>query len=131
MILLDTHVWLWWLHAPEQLSPRAQEALREGEGRRALRVSAISVWEVAVKVELGKLKLPMDIQSWYELASTDRPIVIEPLVPEDLIASTLLPGSLHRDPADRIIVAVARRLSARLVTRDQKLLDYPHVETLW
>ena len=131
MIILDTHIWLWWLHAPEKLSPRAQEALREGEGLRALRVSAISVWEVAVKVELGKLTLPMNIVSWYELASTDRPVVIEPLDPVDLIASTLLPGSLHRDPADRIIVALARRYSARLVTRDQKLLDYPHVETIW
>ena len=131
MILLDTHVWLWWLHAPEKLSPRAQAALREAEDRRAIRVSAISVWEVAVKVELGKLTLPMDILSWYELANADRPTIIEPLIPEDLVASTLLPGSLHRDPADRIIVAVARRCSAHLVTRDRKLLDDPHVETLW
>lgn len=131
MILLDTHVWLWWLHAPKKLSPRARAALRENEGRRALRVSAISVWEIAVKAELGKLTLPMDILSWYAMASADSSIVIEPLIPEDLIASTLLPGSLHRDPADRIIAAVARRCSAHLVTRDRKLLDYPHVETIW
>jgi PIN domain nuclease of toxin-antitoxin system len=131
LILLDTHVWLWWLHDPTRLSARARKALEDGEALGALRVSAISVWEIAVKVELGKLKLPMEIQRWYEAASTERPIVIEPLVPADLIASTRLPGSLHRDPADRIIVAVARRYSAPLVTRDRKLLDYPHVETLW
>jgi PIN domain nuclease of toxin-antitoxin system len=131
LILLDTHVWLWWLHSPEKLSALARTALEEGEARGALRVSAISVWEVAVKVEIGKLKLPLEIQHWYEVASTERPIVIEPLVPADLIASTRLPGQLHRDPADRIIVAVARRYSARLVTRDRKLRDYPHVQTLW
>jgi len=131
VILLDTHAWLWWLHSPKELSLRAQAALRENEGRRALRVSAISVWEIAVKVELGKLTLPMDILSWHAMASADSSIVIEPLIPEDLIASTLLPGPLHRDPADRIIVAVARRCSAHLVTRDRKLLDYPHVETIW
>lgn len=131
MIVLDTHVWLWWLHNPERLSPLAREVLQEGEAIRALRVSVISVWEVAVKVELGKLKLPMDVQSWYELASTERPIIIEPLAATDLIASTRLPGSLHKDPADRIIVAVSRRYSARLVTRDRQLLDYPHVQTIW
>ena len=131
MILLDTHVWLWWLHDPEKLSARARETLETGEARGALRVSAISVWEIAVKVEIGKLKLPMEIQRWYEVASTERPLVVEPLVPSDLIASTRLPGTFHRDPADRIIVAVARRYSAPLVTRDGKLLDYPHVETIW
>lgn len=131
MIVLDTHVWLWWLHDPARLSPRAYEAVERGAAARALRVSAISVWEVAVKVEAGKLKLPMDVQRWYELASTNHPIIIEALEPADLIASTRLPGVLHKDPADRIIVAVARRYSALLVTRDQKLLDYPHVETLW
>jgi PIN domain nuclease of toxin-antitoxin system len=131
LIVLDTHVWLWWLHDPERLSPRAREILQEGEALRSMRVSAISVWEVAVKVELGKLKLPMDVQSWYEMASTERPIIIEPLAATDLIASTRLPGSLHRDPADRLIVALARRYSALLVTRDRQLLEYPHVETIW
>jgi PIN domain nuclease of toxin-antitoxin system len=57
--------------------------------------------------------------------------VIEPLNPLDAIASTQLPGDFHKDPADRILVAIARRYGIPLVTCDEKILDYPHVQTIW
>ena len=57
--------------------------------------------------------------------------VIEPLNPLDAIASTQLPGDFHKDPADRILIAIARRYSIPLITCDQKILSYPHVETVW
>lgn len=131
MIVLDTHVWLWWLHSPAKLSRRARRAIEEAEAEQAARVSAISVWEVAVKVRLGKLPLPMDVFRWYELARSYPGITIEPLDPLDAIASTRLPGTLHEDPADRIIVAFTRRHQARLVTRDRVLRHYEHVPTVW
>jgi PIN domain nuclease of toxin-antitoxin system len=82
-------------------------------------------------VQSGKLAIPMDIHRWYELARSYPSTVIEPLSPVDAIASTQLPGDFHKDPADRIIVALARRLSVPLLTCDRNILDYKHVVTVW
>lgn len=131
MIVLDTHVWLWWLHDPSQLSPAADKLIQQEQSSGSLVVSAISVWEVAVKVQSGKLAIPMDISSWYERARNYPSTVIEPLLPLDAIASTQLPGEFHKDPADRIIIALARRLAVPLVTCDIKILEYQHVTTIW
>ena len=131
MIILDTHVWLWFLHNPSHLSDKAQKAIAAAESENGLCVSAISVWEIAVKVGLGKLVLPLTIHEWYEMACQYRGVVIEPVNALDAIASTQLPGTFHKDPSDRIIIAVARRYGVPLITCDQKILDYPHVETIW
>lgn len=131
MILLDTHIWLWLLHDPSQLSETARIAIDTEEPRNGLLVSAISVWEIAVKSSISKLILPLQIDEWYKLASTHSGIVIEPLSPLDAIASTSLPETFHKDPADRILVAIARRYDIPLVTCDAKILNYPHVRTIW
>jgi PIN domain nuclease of toxin-antitoxin system len=131
VIVLDTHIWLWWLHDPGKLSADADRLIQQEQISGALVISAISVWEVAVKVQSGKLAIPMDINRWYELARSYPSTVIEPLSPVDAIASTQLPGDFHKDPADRIIVALARRLSVPLLTCDRKILDYKLVVTVW
>ncbi|NEP09622.1 MAG: type II toxin-antitoxin system VapC family toxin [Symploca sp. SIO2C1] len=128
---IDTHVWLWWLHTPEQLSERSRTLLTIGENQNTLIVSAISVWEIALKHSAGKLPLPLSVNEWFALAKTRPGITIEPLDPLDAIASTQLPGDFHKDPADRIIVALAYRRNIELITCDQKILNYPHVKTLW
>ncbi len=131
MIILDTHVWLWWLHTPNLLSSAAAQRIKKEEELCGIRVSAISVWEIAVKVQIKKLVLPLDMETWYFSASSYPGLTIEPLYPLDAIESTRLPGSFHKDPADRIIVALSRRYAVPLVTCDQKILDYDHVQTLW
>ena len=131
MIILDTHVWLWWLHSPDQLSKAAHKIICKEEQRQGIRVSAISVWEIAVKVQIGKLVLPMDIESWFSAATSYPGLTVEPLYPVDAIESTRLPGTFHKDPADRIIVALSRRYRATLVTCDRKILAYDHVKTVW
>jgi PIN domain nuclease of toxin-antitoxin system len=131
MVVIDTHIWLWWLHDPSRLSPPAGAIIASEEKQGIIIISAISVWEIAVKLQLGKLTLPMDIHAWYEKAASYPGIRIEPVTPRDGIESTLLPGDFHKDPADRIIVALARRHGVPLVTRDQAIIDYPHVETIW
>ncbi|MBW4623030.1 MAG: type II toxin-antitoxin system VapC family toxin [Cyanosarcina radialis HA8281-LM2] len=131
MILLDTHVWLWLLHEPSQLSSPARVAIDTEEPQNGLLVSAISVWEIAVKSSMGKLTLPLPIYEWYQLAKTHSGIEIEPLSALDAIASTQLPGNFHKDPADRILVAIARRYGVCLVTCDTKILNYAHVQTIW
>lgn len=131
MIVLDTHVWLWWLHDPARLSPTAVQLIEQEQESGALILSSISIWEVAVKVQSGKLAIPMEISQWYELARSYPATVIEPLSPVDAIASTQLPGDFHKDPADRMIISLARRLAIPLITCDRKILEYKHVLTAW
>jgi PIN domain nuclease of toxin-antitoxin system len=131
MIIIDTHVWLWLLHDPSQLSNAARAQIEIEEAQNGILVSAISVWEIAVKSSLGKLALPLPIDDWYALAKSHSGIVIEALNPEDAIASTQLPGDFHKDPADRIIVAMARRYNFPLITCHNNILRYPHVKTIW
>lgn len=131
MIVLDTQPWLWWLHDPSRLSARVRQVLRAQEKEAGITVSVISVWEVATKCALGKLALPMQMEEWFSLARTYRGIILEPVSAEDAIASACLPGNFHKDPADRIIVALARRHKATLITADTLIRAYPHVTTLW
>ncbi|MFH7321515.1 type II toxin-antitoxin system VapC family toxin [Desulfurivibrio sp. D14AmB] len=131
MIVLDTHVWLWWLHDPSRLSTAAGKLIRQQQKSGTMVISSIAVWEVAVKVQNGKLKIPMEINRWFELAASYPATVIEPLSPVDAIASTQLPGDFHKDPADRIIISLARRLGVPLLTCDRKILAYEHVLTVW
>jgi PIN domain nuclease of toxin-antitoxin system len=131
MIIIDTHVWLWLLHDPSQLSNAARAQIEIEESQNGIFVSAISVWKIAVKSSIGKLALPLPIDDWYALAKSHSGIVIETLNPEDAIASTQLPGDFHKDPADRIIVAMARRYNVPLITCDNNILRYPHVKTIW
>jgi PIN domain nuclease of toxin-antitoxin system len=108
MIIIDTHIWLWLLHDPSQLSNAARAQIKIEEPQNGILVSAISVWEIAVKSSLGKLALPLPIDNWYAPAKSHSGIVIEALNPEDAISSTQLPGEFHKDPADRIIRPVAK-----------------------
>lgn len=130
MILLDTHVWLWLLHEPGSLSTSARAAIAAEESLHGLLISAISVWEIAVKSSIGKLTLPLPIDEWYQLAQSHSGTVIEPLSPLDAISSTLLPN-FHKDPADRILVAIALRYEIPIVTCDTKILKYEPVQSIW
>ena len=131
MILLDTAAWIWWVTDPARLSTRARAALQEEEDRQGIVVSAISVWELAVKVALGKLEIDRDVRSWVGLAAAYPGVTVHPLEARDALESTLLPGRFHRDPADRILIAIARRLDAFLLTSDRAIRRYRHVRTLW
>jgi PIN domain nuclease of toxin-antitoxin system len=131
VIVLDTQVLLWWLHDPNQLSKSAGRAIVRAEREDAIRVSAISAWEIAVKNQLGKLALPMEINTWFERARAYPGLTIEPMEPLDAIASAQLPGDFHKDPAGRVIVAMARRYGVPIVTSDAKIRNYPHVRTIW
>lgn len=79
---------------------------------------------------LGKLALHLDLDQWLSRASAYPSIEIVGLDPDDAIESTRLPGSFHCDPADRFIVELARRHCAQLITRDERIQAYAHVQTL-
>lgn len=131
MIVLDTQAWVWWVAEPGRLSRASRRAIEREEARAGLVVSAISIWEVALKVGIGKLTLDRDVRSWIVLATSYPGISVEPLARDDALESVLLPEWEHRDPADRFIVALARRLEASLVTSDERIRDYEHVKTIW
>jgi PIN domain nuclease of toxin-antitoxin system len=131
MIVLDTLAWLFWLHDPRRLGNKSRRAIQLAAEDGCALVSVISVWEVALKVRLGRLALHLELDQWLSRASSYPGIQIVGLDPDDAIESTRLPGDFHRDPADRLIVALARRHGAKLVTQDERIQAYAHVETLW
>jgi PIN domain nuclease of toxin-antitoxin system len=131
VIVLDTSAWVFWVAAPDRLSRKARAAIEREEPRSGLVISVISAWEVAVKATKGKLELGVDLRAWLAGATTYPGVVVRPLDLVDAVESTLLPGTLHDDPADRMIIAVARRLGCPLVTADRAIRRYPHVKTIW
>lgn len=131
MIVLDTHALVWWASGSPALSKKAKTAItRELHGGQII-VSAISAWEIAMLVEREKLVLSMDVERWLSTVAEIPAVRFVPLDVEVVVKSVSLPGSLHKDPADRMIVATARKLAAPLVTKDKKLHAYPHVKTIW
>ena len=128
MIVLDTHVWIWWLHGHSRLSKAHATLIQENE-EAGLGVSAISCWEVAKLAEKGRLHLSLPIEDWMPLALGYPGIEVIPLEPRIAIESTQLPPRFHDDPADQIIVATARLFGCPLLTADEKIVRYPHVDT--
>lgn len=130
-VVLDTCTWLWLASESEKLSAPARDVIRREKRQGGLVVSVFSAWETAKLVEKGKLRLSMPCREWVDAASRLDGLMLYPLTPEICVESTELPGSFHGDSADQIIVATARVLSAPIVTPDRRVVDYPHVATLW
>ncbi len=127
MIVLDTHVWVWWVHGDKQL-PAPHYAYLQAREAQGLGVSIISCWEVAKLVEYNRLTLPLPVDAWLDQALTYPGIRLLDLTPRIVVESTQLPGTFHRDPADQMIVATARVHNCPLLTLDDKILKYPHVQ---
>ena len=123
-LLLDTHVWLWLMSREGNMKPSAIRAIAEAAYHGLVLVSAISVWEVAMLVAKGRIRLSKDCLSWVNEALRAPGLALIPLTPEIAVESSRLPGAFHGDPADRILVATARREGAILLTRDEKILAY-------
>ena len=130
MILLDTHVLIWWANGEQDRLSNTAIAAIEAEEQQRL-VSAISCWEVAMLVDRGRLGLSVDMERWLNLVASVPRLQLLPLSPAVAVASTRLPGTFHADPADRFLVAQARDLNIPLVTADSKIRAYPHVRSLW
>ncbi len=122
-LLLDTHVWIWLMEGNPALSPAFRSAVERMKGDGVL-ISAISVWELGMLVEKGRIQLEMDCLDWVETALASKGVALIPLTPRISVQSCRLPGQIHADPADRLLVASAHEENAVLVTCDQKLLEY-------
>lgn len=133
LILLDTHVWVWLMLGDDRLGRANRRMLEKAVPDGRLRVSAISVWEVAMLEAKGRLTLASDCESWVREALAAPGIRLAELTPHIAISGTRLPGGFHGDPADRMLVATARESEAVLLTADQGILQYAcegHVQTV-
>jgi PIN domain nuclease of toxin-antitoxin system len=128
--LLDTHVLLWWFDSSPRLPASYERLIRDPKPEEPFWVSDISLWEIAMLVQLGRIRLRLPLRDWLE-AATALPLVrrigISPAVAAEVAA---LPETFHRDPADRILVATARVLGATFLTRDRRIIDAKIVPVL-
>jgi len=131
VILLDTHAWIWFVSNPELLSAHALESINKAVREKAVLISSISVWEVSLLVKRGRLALTMDLNDWISRSEGLPFLSFLPVDNEIAHKSVQLPPPLHDDPADRVIIASAIINDAVLITKDQKIQDYPNVKSLW
>jgi PIN domain nuclease of toxin-antitoxin system len=123
--LLDTHYWIWLQSGDrKRFTPRILKAIEKAARDGSLLLSVISVWEFGMLEAKGRIKLQTPREEWLGQALATPGLVVAPLTPEIALDSTRLPEPFHGDFADRIIVATARRMRARLLTRDRKLIAY-------
>jgi PIN domain nuclease of toxin-antitoxin system len=120
-VLLDTHVWLWWLLGQPDLPRREREALDEAAKRDPPLISAISLWEAQMLHSRRRLKLSMPFGRWLREAAAPDVVKIAPFDVEVVLAVNALPERFHGDPADRLIVATARALDVALATHDHNI----------
>lgn len=124
-LLLDTHVWLWYAGGvPGQLRPDGISRIEGALLKHRLYISTVSVWEIGLLVARNRITLSVPVKDWVQQATTVPGLRLHPLDWQVALESTLLPGELHADPADRLLIAEARIGGLTLMTRDKKILDY-------
>jgi PIN domain nuclease of toxin-antitoxin system len=125
-ILLDTHVWLWWLSEPEQLPPRIRQAIEEGSNE--ILISVASSWEIAIKYALGKLPLPETPGNFVPSRLLREGFSTLHIEHRHALAVASLPPH-HRDPFDRLLIAQAQAESIPIATVDS-IFEYYDVELI-
>jgi PIN domain nuclease of toxin-antitoxin system len=129
-ILLDTHVWIWWLLGSDQLPRKERVELDRLASRGALRVAAVSLWETQMLCAKNRLTLNRPFDIWIREAAAADVVQILPLDVEVVIAFDGLPASFHGDPADRLIVSTSRAHKLPLATHDGAIRK-SRVTTFW
>ena len=133
MLLLDTHVLIWMVEADDRLGRRGRTAVDDARVSGGAMVSPISAWEAAMLERKGKLGLGKPIAMWFEAVLATPGFVLAELTVAIGADAGSLPGDIHGDPADRLIVATARALGCSLLTADRKIIAYAaagHVQAI-
>ena len=131
MIVLDTHTLIWWVTNDAALSKKAKTAIERERAGGEIIVSAISAWEIAMLVKRETIAFSMDVENCLATVQQIPGVRFAPVDVDVSLKSVQLPGEFHKDPADRLIVATARKFAAPLVTKDLKIRAYAHVKTIW
>ncbi len=125
--LLDTHVFIWWITGESRLPQTVQKVLSEAAG--SVWVSAASLWEMALKIKLGKLKMPEPFDTYVLRQIQINRMEVLPIHAPHVLETMKLPAH-HRDPFDRLLVAQARREELTLISGDSAMRSYD-VAILW
>jgi PIN domain nuclease of toxin-antitoxin system len=120
--VLDTHAWVAWTIGSPDLPASARDALDALPADNRPYLSAISLWEVAMLVELGRLSLSLPLIEWLAKAAHPRTVRLVPITPAIAAGTAALPSAFPRDPADRLIVATCLALDAPLLTHDRLIM---------
>lgn len=127
-MVLDTHVWLWWIDEDPRLSVAASEAIERGGD---IGVSTISMWEVATLERLGRIRLLPDLRTWIRRAVARDGVSALPPTPEIAVAAGSLLPPFPGDPADRIIYATALVGDSRIVSGDRRFARHDPARVVW
>jgi PIN domain nuclease of toxin-antitoxin system len=130
VILLDTHSWVWIAAQSEKLSRKALDAYYRARETQAVYISAISVWEVFLLSKKGRIHLPDSPALLLANTEQDDAVSIVPIDARIARRAVELPD-IHRDPADRMILATAQEMGARLISKDERLSEYGVVDVVW
>lgn len=132
VIVIDTHILLWWFSGDtNRISNTAFEALETERRGGVVLVSSISIWEIAHLQARRRIGLASDVHAFVEVVARVDAITFVPVDNAITIIAAQLDNSFHRDPADRIIIATSLRNTASLVTADEKIRNHPGVRTIW
>ncbi|MBY0544442.1 MAG: type II toxin-antitoxin system VapC family toxin [Gammaproteobacteria bacterium] len=124
LLLLDTHIFLWLMGGDLSLSDEVKNKITQAAKTNTLAISAISLWEIAMLANRQRITLHQPVRDWIHDALKTPGLTLLDLSPDILCESTALPGELHKDPANRMIIATARIHHALLLTRDDNILRY-------
>lgn len=124
--LLDTHTLIWFINGDKEISEKAKRAIENPEGSNF--VSIASLWEIAIKVSLGKLELTVPYKSLAQQLDSNGFQVL-PITFEDTILISKLPF-LHRDPFDRILIAQVKNNKLKVITKDPHFNSY-EIDVIW
>ena len=131
VIVLDTHAWLWLCLEPRQLSAGAAGAIRRALTDGGLAIASITLWEIAMMVERGRLIPQGTPETWLGALIDRSGVAVKDITPTIATLATRFPEDFPADPADRLIAATARADGASLVTRDAGMRKSRLVETIW
>ncbi|MFN0301919.1 MAG: type II toxin-antitoxin system VapC family toxin [Burkholderiales bacterium] len=131
LIVLDTHVLVWWVSGVQRLSARAKRSIERAVKQGPIIVSTISVLEIATAVRRERLTLGVSLHAWLADLMTLPELAFEPVSVAIAEMAGAMGESVHGDPADRIIVATAQVLGAELVTADDRLRGTKEITTIW
>ncbi len=130
MIILDTHIWVWWVTNSPRLIAAQAEAIAYEYRHGVVGISVVSCWEIAMLVSKGRLQLGSDLLSWFHVELDYPSVRLSPVTPEIAVRAYELPEPFQPDPADRLIVATAIENDCPLVTSDSRIIEYQSVATV-
>ncbi len=123
MLILDTHIWVWWLTENSRLKDEAISFLNEKAKKDEIVISIMNVWELEILVRKEKLYLNTTFEKWVQKSVSLQTFQIIPLTLPIILGQKLLPKNFHEDPADKLITSTAIVSGYELATLDRRIIQ--------